>query len=1630
MISPRRLAELGVIVLILATGGLSPLLAACSLKETTVEGEPAIVLENDFVRLRARPTLGGRLDEFFYKPADKHLTSRTNGAVLMDRVWNYASRDVYNQWQTGVYSYEVEQGPQRVAVKMTCPGTVGVGKRMTFEKTISLIAGSSAVRADYRFSIGQEAMVPMRAGLWWHNRLGVPQEATTYFVPTVEGVQSVTYGGGGGGEYWWNDPARGWTAAVSESGTGVAAIVDLAPLMCFYQHMGGEIATAEWALRSREIPNGGSVETTIWLLPFTGMGSVGGAGPRVVAQMDAPGQCDAPGEVPATLRLAAPLPWTAHVEMSLKRLPDGEPQNLEPWTAQLSPTQSAERQVALNLDRPGTYVLSGKVLDGDKLEADFFHQIVVGESSGQIAIEPLEERVGRVGERFSDKIAAKGSGPEDRPPSEEIVTPHVKWGKPYARGPVKALILNDLLVGRETVELAQRLEMDYVAPTISTGYAIGATRGMFGVAMTVDQVMDNVRAQLGKDYDVILIGGLSAEIFPEDVIETILDKVKAGTGLVWANPSDCSDALWEALPFEGFAGGSRPEASWHAETEHYLTAGIPWEILPPTETSRYNESGEVLARADNYPLVAVNDYGEGRVVGLGYCTSWQGPGSYATGLTPWIQFAPTKFAYWEYYHSLLAKCLVWAGRREPDLQIAEMSVKPQEPVQDAETPVLRLNLVNAGAAVQLSAKVRIVDEFGTVEQSFERNIRAAAGESEGSIELPGVRVGGLHLVDLILRDAGKVVDWGSTWLRVTPRVEVAELTVEDRIYREGDAIQAHVKLLAIEPNAGEVQLVGSLRDAYGRLIVRESRAVAGTAETDVSLLLPEPLATTATVRVEARDANGVLDAAEQKILTMPTAWYEREWGPYLSSLWGTPSGAYSREYLAAYASQRVKSLGIDTVVTGSNWLHDGEQRNCYEAGFRSLLMSVVGGVLSVGHRRAEGKLTFQEQREQYTKTHDKKFLERPYCLNAEDTRQMVAEKLTKITAAVAKYRPAGYVCGDELSVTYYVTPFDYDFTPGCLEKFREWLKEQYPNLNGLNEEWETDFASWEQVVPMTAEEVRDRGNYAPWADHRTFMEVTYANFFRFADAALEKGDPGARLGISGSQAATAYGGYDWWRLTDALDFVQAYDHQNTGEMHRSFHDMLTAPWWGYASTGPRLEHQLWRRLLNDNDGGSFFVYTYIFWPDYSYTQSTSDAKEYLADIQSGLARLLHECDERATDVYVHYSHPSIHGAFITGGQNLFRDNRDGWIKAIEDSGLQMKFLAYAQLDAGELTRLMPAAFVLPYSVALSDAEAAEIRRYVEAGGTLIADARCALMDEHCRARVTGALDDLFGIKRAAVDPKAKRPEGEAGFTRALEGCDPRDISFEGFGGEPGVSLDGGQALGEMAGLPALVVNQVGKGRAVLLNLLLDSYPRRRSVGVGEPVRQLIKRVLALGGVKPQVEAQVSGDQHLYIARYLSGDATYVGVLRDTSEGQSHVRSRFAEAAHVYDLRQGEYLGNTAQTAAPIAPGHCKVYSLLPYEVTGLKVRARRADSKPGETVKFTVAVETQDAKPGMHVCRVEVTDPAGVVRPYYGAQLTGQRGVATGEFDLALDDPPGAWTITATDVATGVTGTGQFTVGP
>ena len=1634
-------------------------LAECRATETRVEGEPAVVLENSLVRLRVRPTRGGRVDQLVYKPTDKWLTAQTDGRVFVDRVWNYADSKVYRQWTNAVYAYKLESGGKEAAVTLNCRGSVGIGKRLTFEKRISLAVGNASVRADYTLGLGHEAMVPKRAGIWWHNQLGVPQEATTYYVPTFRGVRSLTYGAGASGQYWWYDLARGWGAALGTEGTGVAAVMDYRKLMCFYHNMRGEVAMMEWAYRSEEIPNDGSTKTTVWLVPFAGLDAVSGAGRDVVGQIRAPDKTSvslAKQGAPVTVRLTAPHKWRAVVKMTWQRLPAGEAREFANWQTDLTPTSVAEKQLRVKLEEEGSYALRAAVMDGDTLAADLFAKVVVGQDSGELAIAPLEKRLGREGERFDDRIAAKSSAPQDAPPSEQIVTPHVKWAKPLASGSLKTLILNDVLIERETVELAQRVDMDYTAPTVGSYRRIGNAR-LPGRAFTFEQAQANVAKHLKREFDVVVISGVTGKLFTDDMADTLLRKVRDGMGLVWVNPNHCPDVFWTVLPFSCPPWGSRGKGKWQATEDHYLTTGIPWEEMPSVDLSRYKVAGRVLATAGNLPLLAVCELGKGRIVCLSYATSWQGPGFHKNGLTPWVQYAPTKFAYWEYYFSLLGKCMTWAAREEPAVQFRALAAdatavaavsRPQNPGQavelrSGERSYLKLTVANSGGAAELLGRVAIHDEYGHLVAELDRALRISPGESELSIPLPQLH-GGLHLVDLILEDgAGAKVNWGTVPVHVQAPVMIAELEVADKVYLAGETVTARLTLKATGQAPGQVRIHAALTDAYGRLVWRGARtAAAGSRDCEIAFALPEPLATTAVLRAEVRDDRGLLHAAEQKILTMPPAWDRREWEPFSSTLWGNPVGAYSREYLQAKLAEQVRAVGIDAVLTTGRWTQDGEQRLPFELGFRTLPIGVSGKILSPG-RRSKEHLSFAEQKAQYLRTRDKKHLERPWCLNADDTRSHVSETIAQIVPAAAPYRPLGYVCGDEVSVTDHTQPFDYDFSPPALAAFREWLGKEYLALPALNEVWDTNFASWDRVVPMTAEEVADRGTYAPWADHRTFMEISYADFLRFLDAELERHDPGARVGISGSQAAAAYGGYDWWRLTDAFDFIQAYDHQNTGEMHRSFHDMIAAPWWGYHASGSELRHQLWRRLLNGNRGASYFAFGSLLCGDYTYTRTITEGKEYIKEFKAGLARLLHGCAGRATDVYLHYSQSSIHGVFITGGEPVFNANRAGWIKIIEDSGLQMKFLSYAQVEDGKLTELMPRAFVLPYSLALSDTEAAQLRKYVEAGGTLVADARCGLLDEHCAPRSHGALDALFGVARTEVNPKAKRVAGDAVFTRAHGECDPRQMTFQDRSGETAIKVTDGVALGQMADTPVLIVRRAGKGKTVLVNLFMDSYARRRKRGAAKPLRQLVREVLDLAGVRPFTEvASLQGD-HFYAARYLNGDASYVAILREpetilTGGGPgsaktgkasqpSQVTVQFAQTAHLYDLREGEYLGRTDRAEKLLGPGDCLIYSLLPYRVEAIEVALDGEAKQAGERVSFSVRVKARGAKPGFHVFRVEVTGPDGA-KEWYGTQISADAGSRKAGFELALNDVPGKWRIEATDIATGMTGLAELTV--
>ena len=64
-------------------------------------------------------------------------------------------------------------------------------------------------------------------------------------------------------------------------------------------------------------------------------------------------------------------------------------------------------------------------------------------------------------------------------------------------------------------------------------------------------------------------------------------------------------------------------------------------------------------------------------------------------------------------------------------------------------------------------------------------------------------------------------------------------------------------------------------------------------------------------------------------------------------------------------------------------------------------------------------------------------------------------------------------------------------------------------------------------------------------------------------------------------------------------------------------------------------------------------------------------------------------------IAMHYSYPSIHGTWIVDGKvkeevsyntsasfDRFNENRDGWVKALKDSGLQFDFISYGDVEQG------------------------------------------------------------------------------------------------------------------------------------------------------------------------------------------------------------------------------------------------------------------------------------------------------------------------------------------------------------
>lgn len=608
---------------------------------------------------------------------------------------------------------------------------------------------------------------------------------------------------------------------------------------------------------------------------------------------------------------------------------------------------------------------------------------------------------------------------------------------------------------------------------------------------------------------------------------------------------------------------------------------------------------------------------------------------------------------------------------------------------------------------------------------------------------------------------------------------------------------------------------------------------------------------------------------------------------------------------------------------------------------------------------ARGAL-YDEDFRGYVATRDRRHLTRRPCLDDPAFQAEVEARVRALVRRHAGNHPLLYNLQDELSLGRFASPMDYCFCPHTLRAFREWLRTRYANLAALNREWETGFRTWDDVAPLTTWEIKAREktalaagkpeNYAPWADHREYMDAAFARTLGQLRDSIQREDPLVPVGIEGTQMPSAWGGHDLWRLSRVIDWVEPYDIGNSRLVLRSFlpqgAPVLSTV---FGTDYRRLERRLWTLLLQGDRGC-------ILWDDERARCIAKDRPDQpLTERGRELAALfpawkaagpqLWPLRRERDRIAIHYSQASIRAHWMFDSRedgdtwprrfssyeathSRLARVRDGFVKVLEDLGFQPEFVSYEQLETGALRREGYRALLLPQSVAMSEAECRAVEVFAREGGTVLADALPAIMDEHGKRRERPRLDTLFGVEQGRVGWRATPVEtGAAALPLTAYDAD--------------LKVRGAVPLRHVGAVPVGLRRAEGRGAVIFLNLRMADYPAQRLRGTqAQACRDLFERMLAERGLRPVVRVRRAGTNQLLPAaavwRYAGEGREVIGIHRNpgyeadeagaalpqdtaTLEQAERIEIRLPGVRRIRDLVTGAELGRSDRVAAELSP---------------------------------------------------------------------------------------------------------------
>lgn len=966
------------------------------------------------------------------------------------------------------------------------------------------------------------------------------------------------------------------------------------------------------------------------------------------------------------------------------------------------------------------------------------------------------------------------------------------------------------------------------------------------------------------------------------------------------------------------------------------------------------------------------------------------------------------FPYWEYISLLKLKAM-------RNLADVALSVKA---------------LSCDGTTLKLQVSQAICDNKAevTLEQTFTDLHRRVLGKSSRKMTFDKAGIINVQLdfpelpekstiVEYFLKDAnGRIYDSGAALAATqsSAALQSVRMSRDDRIYGMDEDITV---LATISRAPAGAKLQCWVEDSFGRTVRRFQQDLAIGKELRFTFRLDAPHTFLYTVFADVMKDGTVLDTQAIEFSYRRPSFLQPD--EVASILWKSQGEALSL----------IHDLGYKLCLT--NFANDNVGRGSAAAIVNSNLevISFGGGTISVPW---ESRNTYRGD----VKTDPV----RNPCFNDP---AHIAKTQELIDAAAKKskfnyYNVRAHALADEAFLGQSVC-----YSEHCLGEFRKFLKGRYASLEQLNKQWETSFATWEEVKPCQLEELQSRENLAQWLEHKLFMSTVFArNWVGTTVEQLRKTNPEAFGGLSGT-AGPGYS-FDWAQMPKYNPLIMCYG----GIQRNMICDLapkgtIIGAWSGYQTAITENESTIKQTLWHNLFSGMNVIAT---WPgemvlgDLSISKGMQYYSEGMKELQAGIGKMMLHSVPARRDVAVLYSQSSLYSAMGTHvGNTMWQDSQNSWAGVMLDMSIDHRFISYEELQK---TAPPEKVLILSATLSLDEAMLDNIDKYVRNGGTVIADFGTGWFDGHGTVDKARKAATLFGVDRSAASLMPDSPRKYLILNEQTAKTGPYQM------GESGIkATDAIVTAAFEDGSPAIFQRKLGKGRLILLNLAIDSYSAISLGGVGgeetiekngslkyrDDVQKLVLNSMAAVNVHPNCVVTDEKGRPVECKATLrkDGENFFFGFLLSTRTGapfaklprkKVHVELPFKGFAIA--LRRNLILGQCSAFDLEMTPGDAEVIALLPQKPGKIVLDVPRK-VKAGELA--TIGLSTKNGK-GNHTYHLEFVAPDGTVPEAYARNLYLPAKGGKDSFQFAFSDQPGKWKIRVKNLTTSATSEETFTL--